>query len=309
MLPDWYLNPEAEPLHGDSSRRSSRYLRRALAGLGETLALEFSTSASRATGLLSGLDARAKVVGILALIVCVTLVRGLIPLAAAFLGAVVLALAGGVEIRRLARLWMGVPLFTAAIALPAITNLVTPGNPVLTILHFPPGASVGPWPLPDALTITDWGLIVAARLLLRATDCVTLAFILVATTDHAALMNGLRRLGMPKVFGMTLSMTQRYLALLVRAAEELHLAKMSRTISAGPVRREQRWVASGIAALFRRTHRLAREVHDAMISRGYDGDPRVRKAPGFRVADGVWLAASILIATAIVITDKFLSGA
>jgi cobalt/nickel transport system permease protein len=308
MLPDWYLNPEVEPL-GDSSRRSSRYLRRALARFAEALALDLSTSASRAKGVLSGLDARAKIVGILALIIGVTLVRGLIPLGVVLLAAVILALAGGVGIRRLARLWTGVPIFTAAIALPAITNFVTPGNPVLTILHLPPGASIGPWPLPNALTITDWGLTVAARLLLRATDCVTLAFILVATTDHAALMNGLRRLGMPKVFGMTLSMTQRYIGLLVRAAEELHLAKMSRTISAGPARREQRWVASGIAALFRRTHRLAREVHDAMISRGYDGDLQVRKPPSFRIADGVWLAASVLVAAAIVITDKFLSGA
>ena len=120
--------------------------------------------------------------------------------------------------------------------------------------------------------MTGSGLIVAGRFLLRSLDCVTLAYLLVATTDPAALLGGLRRLGMPRVFGMVLTMAQRYVAVLLRAAEEIHLAKLSRTIAPARLRGEQRWVAAGIGILFRRTHKLAQEVHLAMISRGYDGE-------------------------------------
>lgn len=287
-------------------RRRASYVRRALAGFARSLASEFSGSHPSQSGPLSRLDPRAKIAGIVVLIVGATLVHGLIPLGLLFGVAMVLAASGGIGVRRLARVWLGVPLFSAAIILPAITNFVTDGRTIVTLWHFGAGARLGPWPLPDALTITDAGLLVAARFLLRIVDCVSLAFILVATTGPGALVNGLRRLGTPKTFGMVLSMSQRYLALLVRAAEEIHLAKLSRTISLGSVRREQRWVASGMGSLFRRTHRLAQEVHDAMISRGYDGDLRPRAAPGLRYADGVWLIASVAVAAALIVSDRLI---
>ena len=306
-LPDWYANP-GDPRIGRGSRRSGRYIRKSLREFAETLVLEFSISSSRARGALSRLDPRAKVLGILALIISVTLTHGALILCAMLGVAVGLALVGGVSATRMTRIWLGVPIFTAAIALPAVTNLVTPGSAVLTIWDFRPGAHLGPWMLPNALTVTGAGLLVAARFLLRATTCVTLSLALAATTDHPALMNALRRLGLPKVFGMTLSMTQRYLGLCVRSAEEIHLARMSRTIAPGPIRGEYRWIASGMGSLFRRTRRLAEDVHDAMVSRGYDGDLRTSTAPRFRVADAVWLIASLTASTAVVVCDRLLGG-
>jgi energy-coupling factor transporter transmembrane protein EcfT len=68
-----------------------------------------------------------------------------------------------------------------------------------------------------------------------------------------------------------LSMMERYLWVLARAAEEIHLAKASRSIARGSLRDEQAWVAAGIGSLFRRTRALGHEVYLAMISRGYTG--------------------------------------
>ena len=101
---------------------------------------------------------------------------------------------------------------------------------------------------------------------------------------------------MPRVFGMVLTMAHRYLAVLLRAAEEIHLAKISRTISAGSMRNEQRWAAAGIGILFRRSHKLACEVHNAMASRGYDGDPQVRFRPAISARDMTCLAGAIVLA-------------
>ena len=306
MLPDWYLSTgDLTRERPRAHRRKRSPVRRALASLAEALAREMSGSAQSHLWL-SRIEPRAKVAGFMVLIFGATFLHGLIPLAVLLACASFAVLASGISPRRLARVWVGVPLFSLAIILPAATNLVTPGTPILAPLHLGPGAKLWSWMLPDAISITKSGLIVAARFLLRTTDCITLAFLLVATTDQAALLNGLRRMGMPRAFGMVLAMMQRYLALLLRAAEEIHMAKLSRTIAAGSVRSEQKWVAAGIGSLFRRTHRLAQETHNAMISRGYDGDIRVGAMPRLRAGDIAYLVGSAAVMAALILTDRLL---
>ena len=235
-----------------------------------------------------------------------SLLSDVLPLAVLAAAAVVLALTGGIGLGRLARVWLGVPLFTLAIMLPAITNLVTHGSPVAVLYHIGPGARLGPWSLPETIAITSTGLVVAGRVLLRSFGCVTLALVLMATTDHSALLNGLRRLGMPRAFGMVLTMTHRYLGLLLRAAEEIHLAKLSRTIADESLRNEHRWMAAGIGSLFCRTYRLAQDVHYAMLSRGYDGDVRVQNTSRLRFSDGFWLACALAVTAALILSDRLL---
>jgi cobalt/nickel transport system permease protein len=116
-------------------------------------------------------------------------------------------------------------------------------------------------------------------------------FILVATTEPGTLIASLRRLGMPRAFGMVLAMAQRYLVVILRAAEEIHLAKVSRTIQTASLSSEQHWVAAGAGILFRKTYRMAQDVYAAMISRGYDGDLQVGPAQGWRGREAGWLAA------------------
>jgi cobalt/nickel transport system permease protein len=303
-LPDWYFSSVPDRALGQPRlrRRASRPVRRALATLGEALARELSTPVRNSW--LARIEPRAKIVGIVALVVGATLLQKVWLLAVFF----ALALAAAVSVRltasRLIRIWLGVPLFSLAIILPATLNLVTHGPAVLTLWHFAPGSRFGPWAWPEALTITQTGLIVAGRFVLRSLTCVTLVLALVATTDAAALLNALRRLGMPRVFGMVLTMSHRYLSILLRAAEEIHLAKLSRTITAGPRRREQRWVAAGMGLLFRRTYRLAQEVHEAMLSRGYDGDLQIKPGPGLRPADWVWLSAVALAIAGLALAER-----
>jgi len=304
-LPEWYFDSVPAPAKAHARRRPGISVRRALAILAKALAVELSSPA-QSESWLSRVEPRAKALGIIALIFGASLLNDLPPLILLLAGAVALALSGGVGAGRLARIWLGVPLFSLAIMLPAMTNLVTQGSTVAVLYHIGPGAKLGPWPLPETIAVTNSGLVVAGRFLLRTLDCVTLALVLIATTDHSALLNGLRRLGMPRAFGMVLAMTQRYLVLLLRAAEEIHLAKLSRTITAGTLQNEQRWVAAGIGSLFRRTHRLMQEVHDAMLSRGYDGDMRVKGALRLRFSDGFWLACALAVTAALILSDRLL---
>lgn len=215
---------------------------------------------ARAPGLLQGIDARVKVVGALALIAVAAALRD----AAALMGigavSVTLAALSRIPLGRIARMWLVGPVFSALVMLPSALNLVTPGRSVLT-LHADP-----------TIAVTDAGLMVAGRMILRVAVCVSLALLLAATTRPDRLFRGLRAVGVPVLFVMLLSMMERYLWVLARAAEEVHFAKISRSIAIRSTHEEQAWVAAGIGSLFRRTRALGHGVYLAMISRGYSGE-------------------------------------
>ena len=258
-LDDW----RTSPLPAREARRSRANIARRAAGAFAVLLADMLANEEMASrpGLLQRIDARAKVITAIALIVSATLLHTIAGLAGLYALCLVLAALSRVPVKRLAQVWLVVPLFSAAIMLPATLNLVTPGSPVLTLHRANP-----------ALMVTDAGLMVAGRFVLRTAVCVSLVLLLTATTRPDRLFGGLRALGVPKVFVMLLSMMERYLWVLARAAEEIHLAKVSRSITQGSLHEEQAWMAAGMGSLFRRTRALGQEVYLAMISRGYTGE-------------------------------------
>jgi cobalt ECF transporter T component CbiQ len=306
-LPEWYSTDTDGNSHAADVRtnRNPLSVRKVLANIGEVLAGELS-GANRVESWLSDIEPRAKIIGILVMVFGVTLLKDLLPLAILLCLTVMLAVSSKLTLRRMVRLWLGVPLFSAAFILPAVLNIVTPGSAALTLRQFGENAWLGAWHLPSSLTVTSPGLVIAARFILRSIDCITLAAILVSSTESSVMINALRRMGMPRVFGMTLAMMQRYMALILRTAEEIHLAKISRTISSKSVRNEQRWVAAGIGTLFGRTHRLAEEVRQAMVSRGYDGDLQLGSVPSLRLPDFIWIAGVFLVMTGVLLADRLL---
>jgi len=255
--------------------------RRTLNSLARLLAEMLGDDAVAARpGLLQRLDPRAKVVGLIGLVVAATLLHSLAALGLMYLLCIVLAVASRVPARRLLGAWLAAPLFSAVIILPAILNVVTPGHPLWTF-------RLGPW----HLAVTGAGLLFAAKFVLRVAACVSLALLLAVTTRPARLFRGLRALGVPKIFIMLLLMMERYLAVIVRAAEEIHEARISRSIAPGSLRQEQAWVAAGMGALFRRTQKLGNAVYLAMISRGYTGDIYLLDEPRWSWREWAFLAA------------------
>ncbi|MHB9130118.1 MAG: cobalt transporter CbiM [Armatimonadota bacterium] len=291
-------NPEPSPPPADTARpRRRSIVRRTLDGIAGILA-EMLTNESIAAGpgLLQTIDARAKVLGLVGLVVAATLVHHLPVLLVLYGISLLLATASAVPARRMARVWLTIPLFSAAMMLPAMLNIVTPGKPLWILGHFT--GNIGPWPLPATLAVTDAGIFVASRFVLRVAVCVSLMLLLAVTTRPDRLFRGLRLLAIPKIFVTLLSMMQRYLSVLLRAAEEIHLAKISRTITPGPLRREQAWVAAGMGALFRRTQHLGNDVYLAMLSRGYTGEVYVLDESSWRWSDWVFLAGVLLVGVA-----------
>ena len=286
---------------GVARPRGRNVWRRALGSLARVVAELLTNQAiAEQPGLLQTVEARAKVLGLIGLLVVATLVRSLPALGLAYGMCLLLAVLSRVPARKLGRAWAVVPVFSAAIVLPAVLNVITPGQPLLTLGHFS-ATHLGPWRLPPELTVTDAGVLVAARFVLRTGVCVTLALLLTATTPSARLFHGLRALGMPRLFVMLLGMMERYLTLFMRAAEEIHLAKLSRSVGAGTLRQEQAWVAAGMGALFRRTRSLGESVYLAMISRGYSGEARLLEEPRWWLNEWAFLMVAVGFGAVLVI--------
>ena len=111
---------------------------------------------------------------------------------------------------------------------PATLNVVSGGEP-LWVLGRTGGAAFGPWRLPELLAVTAAGFFVALRTFLRTLACTSLGLLLALSTPPAELLRALRVVGVPSAFVMVFEMAVRYIALLARAAQEIHLAKLSRS--------------------------------------------------------------------------------
>jgi cobalt/nickel transport system permease protein len=303
-LPDWMLPGAIVPFPPAARHHGRNVVRRAMAGftrlLGEMLVDE---EVAVRPGFLQGIDPRAKVLGLLGLMVAVTFTHHLLVLLAAYALCLLLAGLSRVPARRFAQALLAVLAFSVVVALPAVLNVVTPGTSLWTLWH-DVHRHLGPWQLPETLAVTDAGLLVAARFILRAAVCVSLAALLAATTRAERLFRGLRALGVPQLFVMLLGMMQRYLGALLRAAEEIHLAKLSRSIVPGSLRQEQGWMAAGLGALFRRTQRLGNDVYLAMLSRGYTGEVHLLDEPHWRGRDWAFLGGVIVICMMLIIYGR-----
>jgi cobalt ECF transporter T component CbiQ len=256
--------PGAEPAQLDKShigRMAVRkdFVQRTLDGLGRQLERSFyAEDLARAGGLLQSLDPRAKVIGLLMLLLSVALSRNVLVILAVFLLAVVLAAFSKVPIRALiSRVWLAVLMFTGPIALPAI--FITPGREVyrLPLLH---------------LAVTAQGLHSALFLITRVETAVTLSMLLVLCTLWTHILKALSVLGVPVIFIVILGMTYRYIFLMLQTAHDMFESRRSRMIGKLEGHQARMLAAASVGVLLTKSFHLSNEVYLAMQSRGFRGE-------------------------------------
>ncbi|MEJ2009088.1 MAG: cobalt ECF transporter T component CbiQ [Acidobacteriota bacterium] len=244
----------------------------------------YAEQTARADGLLQRLDARVKLVGILALIVSAAAVHRLAVIGGLFAIAVVLAALSRVSFNvLLKRVWIAVLLFTGVIALPA--PFITPGQVVAQV----------PW---LGWTVTSQGLTSAGYLVLRVETAATLCVLLVLTTPWNHVLKALRVLRVPAVLVTILGMTYRYLFLVLQSAHDMFESRRSRMVGELTGSERRRVAASSAGVLMSKTFDLSSEVYLAMQSRGYRGDVSLLDEFQVRRFDWIMLAGFALISAA-----------
>ena len=240
-------------------------------------------------GFLQSLDPRIKSVTFILFILQILFTKSLLVLLCLYALCLILTQASRINLGFfLKRTWVFVPLFSLFVAIPAIFSIFTPGEPlaVFKIAGF-------------SLVITRQGLSGVALFLSRVVTSVSFAVLLSITTRHFALLKVLRVFKIPQVFVMTFGMCYRYIYLFVEIIENTYTAVKSRCGTKVHYQRGQRIVAWNIAGLWQRSYRLSENVYQAMLSRGYSGEPVVLNDFKVKLKDWLWLSVVLALALAL----------
>jgi len=149
--------------------------------------------------------------------------------------------------------------------------------------------------VPFEVTLGSWrftttgGWLTAADVAIKFTLGVMALTALMSTTPFTQMLEGMRKLGVPKMLAAQLGFLYRYLFLLVDEALRLKRGRDFRGAALAPVGRRLKAVGSMIGHLFVHTLDRSDRVYTAMTARGYRGEWHGLSRLRFRLADVVFL--------------------
>lgn len=290
--PPWLLEASVPDLRVAEGRRRRgfgfRTWRLVIELVGRELAAERGAAGA---GFLQRLEPRVKVATFVALLVVTTTLDHWFGMAVVATFSLGIAVASGLPLTVVVRRVVLLAPLAAVMAAPLIFHFATPGRPLVSAALWPGGAV--------AVAVTAEGIARAGLLVGRAAVCLSLAVILTLTTRWATLLRALRALFVPRLLVAVLEMCYRYLFLFVRLVEEMALAWESRTVGRVTSRVGRHLAAGLLAALLQRAVVLSEEVYQAMVARGYDGEPRSAEGRPIGPRDGWWIAAVTILILAL----------
>lgn len=201
---------------------------------------------------------------------------------------VMTALVGTINLRVLFRRTWPALIFAAA-AVPLVFTI--PGSPIFQI------------PLGNhSLTATLPGLARFATITLKTWLSVQAAVLLALTTSIPQLLMAMRGLHVPRLLVEIIGLTGRYLFVFAASAQRLMTARAARSADVNRTGRRlggslfwRATVTGGMAgSLLLRSVEQGDRIYAAMVSRGYDGEPRSLTPDRFSKSTG-WTVVSILL--------------
>jgi cobalt/nickel transport system permease protein len=251
------------------ARRTAATINRAIAELLE------NEETARMPGLLQRLDPRIRLLTVVLLGVTASFLHTIPTLVLVIVVTMMLARASRVSAASFAlRVWSTAGLFAVLIAAPATTGWVSPGAELLGHGGF---------------SITAPGVLVATRLVLRVIAGAGIGLLVVWTTRWSDLLGALTAMRVPDVIVATLAMTQQQIVSLMRTAENIHLARESRMLTAGSTAENREWVVDRMAFVATKSFKTADDIFDAMLARGFSGAWPTLHRLRMTARDGVWL--------------------
>jgi cobalt/nickel transport system permease protein len=250
----------------ESGKKTGGFLERTVMGMVSLLKEIVSVErVAGRKGFLQDRDPRLKCLSAMLLLITVLMSKSVAELS--ILYCVLLFLVGVSSVGLLfflERTLLFVPIFSLFIVVPAIFNVVTPGEPLFFFKLFA-------W----TLSVTRQGIDSAIIFFMRVLDSVSIAVLLVLTTRQHVLLKTLRIFRVPQLFVMTMGMGYRYIFLFLDIIQKMFVAIKSRVGVVSSAREGRRMVTSTMAGLWLRSYRLQSQVYDAMVSRGYSGEAYV----------------------------------
>ncbi len=310
-LPEWLREAPGPlpPIAGNRQRRRRKsFVEKTVEEFARVMQEEFyAEKIARSPGLLQEIHPGAKVLTTLLLIGVAVSLRSWPVLFFVNLWVLLLVYLSAIRPAAfLKRVWLVVPLFTGVIILPSLFNYVLPGTPLLVLINFGHPVHLGPWTFPGYLAITRQGVAGGLIFILRVGACVSLALLLTLTTSWPALLKAFRLLFVPQIFIAVLEMTYRYIYVLLLTVSDMFAARQSRTVGRTSTSEQQRFISGAMGSLWTKAFNLSEEVHAAMLSRGYTGQPHTLTSLQMRQLDWFWTAFTVIISLITLWGDRLL---
>lgn len=233
-----------------------------------------------ATSPVHRLDARAKIIGLLALIVVevTTPARAFWAFAAYALILVFLVGLARLPLRRVFRRLCVVVPFVLVVAI---------------FLPFFHRSGAGSYSV-GGIHVSSAGLLVLWNVAAKAVLGVLTVIVLGMTTSFPDMVAALERLRLPRLFVLVLAFMYRYLHLFAEEFGRMRRAAASRNYRA-------RWIGNIpvlgqlVGSLFLRSYNRGERVYVAMLSRGYHGSMSLAGAAEFGAAEAVFVAVVLAV--------------
>ena len=267
-----------EAHHG---KKRGNFVQRTIDALAEAMERSlYAEQLASSRGILQNLDPRIKLIGTLLLIATAASAHTITVVIALAVVTFGLALLSRISLRTLSPIWIGMFVFSGMIGLPAL--FLVPGPILATI----------PW---LGWQISATGLRSAAFLILRSEISITLSFILITTTQWTHVLKSLRIFGIPTLIVVILSMTYRYIFLMLQSASDMFEARQSRVIGKLPDNEARRLAAATVGVLLSKSFQLSNDVFMAMQSRGFRGEVYILDEFTLRRNDYIAIPVILLI--------------
>jgi len=253
---------------------------------------------SSQNGFFQKIDARVKVLFLLFFILIVSLKRDVVPETYIWIFVFVLALFSRLNILKVYKrvLFLGF-LFGFVVAFPSAFNLISKGEIVLPVAKLSRPYDFWIYHLPADIGITKEGISGVIMLTLRVINSVSLSFLVLYTTPFHEIIRALKVLRVPDSFLIIITLCYKYIFVLSKTVEEMHLAKKGRIVRELSNTEAREWITGRIAFIFRKTRFRCEEIFKAMMGRGFSDTIKFRDFRKLRMAD--WCAAIFLFCSGI----------
>lgn len=223
---------------------------------------------------LSKINERIKIISLILILITISLLNKIESILLFYILSLVISYLSKLSLKNLLkRTWSFILLFTLVIAIPIIFI-----NPINLSFGF-----------------SEKGLLNAIRFVLRVATSISYIQLLIMSTSWIKILASLRVLGVPSLIIAIVSMTYRYIFVLLKSAEDLYLAKKSRTINIKNIRREQNFSANSIGIIAIKSHELSKEISQGMLSRGISENFSFQFKSNMTLIDIIFLISIIII--------------
>lgn len=239
------------------------FLQKTLKHLSLVFAHELLNNKNLNHGIARQLPISAKVLSFLLFIVAANVISNIKFLFILPCILLVLALINRLHMNKfILRTWCTIPLIVFIFSLPALLNIFINGVPILWLVKPNHLFLYG-------LYISDNGIHVLGRMVLRCGISLMASYIFIATTSWKSIKEFLLKLHMPKLLILIFDMTYRYIFLLAVTGVQASEARLLRSVGRLSTKNNRRFLAHLFATLFIKTNYISQNVYSAMRLRGY----------------------------------------